>query len=112
MSSKTVTKRPDGEIVVDLAEIKDWHGLSPADKAQAIGELLGEGVEIPKGSEPDLDSKHAAKELGLLKPNGTPRDSWYKIAPTLIPFGAYRVGGDWRVPIAALDAFKKNGGTQ
>jgi hypothetical protein len=89
-----------------------WHGLSPADLAQMRGELLGDllaatGAAPGGNPERDLTARDAAAIVGLTRPDGTPRDTFYDLAPQL---GGYKVSGGWRFPRAGIEAFKRNGG--
>jgi hypothetical protein len=57
--------------------------------------------------EPDvklLDARAAAELLGLTKPDGTPRDTFYsRVAPAI----GYRVGKTWRFPADKVAAYRK-----
>jgi hypothetical protein len=56
----------------------------------------------------DLTANEAAALLCIARPDGTPRDSFYKLAPRL---GGYRVAGNqWRIPREAIERFKRTGG--
>jgi hypothetical protein len=115
LSSETLAKHQDdqdspGEQVIDLSTVQPWHGLPPALIHQMLGEALS-AAGVPPCSlghtDRDLTAREAATMLRLTKPDGSPRDSFYKLAPAL---GGYRVTGGWRFPRAGIETYRKNGG--
>ena len=107
--SSTVTNDSDGTIVVDLATVQPWHGLSPADHVQLRGEILAELSGTLPSTDDDLTSKEAARILGLTRPDGSPRDSFYRLVDEL---GGYPVPGGYRFPRERVEAFKRRGGVR
>jgi hypothetical protein len=60
----------------------------------------------PFNEQQDLTPTQAARRLGLTKPNGRPKDVFYK---RVLPEIGYQIGGEgglWRVPPENLDDYR------
>jgi hypothetical protein len=94
-------------LLVELADLyksraQDWL-TSDSEEArltrriEALREADEPAIEL-------LDARAAATILGLTKPDGSPRDSFYaRVAPAI----GYRVGKTWRFPADRVAAYRK-----
>jgi hypothetical protein len=80
------------------------------DDLETARELAGMPLGAPQLAlvASDLTAREAATILGLTRPDGSPRDSFYKITREL---GGYRnTGGSWMFTEAGINRFKEGGG--
>lgn len=90
--------------LADLYKSRDRAWLtSDSEEARLVRRIEA----LREGEEPNielLDARAAAERLGLTKPDGTPRDSFYtRVAPAI----GYRIGKTWRFPSNKVADFKK-----